>query len=334
MYFERMVGMNFGDIVGQQNVIRSIKSSIANKRVAHAYLFCGPDGVGKSLVAKVLAYALNCKVKDSEPCGICSSCMKGESGNHPDIISVRTEKASISVDDIRDLQVNMQKKPYEGELKVYIIYEADKMTEQAQNALLKTLEEPPGHVVIVMLTVSQYELLNTVISRCQVVKFTTTSEKAIEDYLVNKRGVGEKEARYIAAFSGGIMKRALEFLDDDSVKKDRDEIIKLISELYKKDKLYALMQADYFTGNKDRIDYILEIMVSWFRDILIYKECEDLRYLINQDKEQIILEDSKRFTVGSLMSIIEIIKQTADNIRSNVNYQLSIETMLLKIQEG
>jgi len=329
-----MVGMLFGDVVGQDTVIRCIKNSIANKRIAHAYLFCGPDGVGKSLVARVLASTLNCKDRGLEPCGVCLSCMKAESGNHPDIIPVRTEKASISVDDIRELQRSMQKKPYEGGLKVYIIYEAHKMTEQAQNALLKTLEEPPGHIIIIMLAVSQYELLSTIISRCQVIKFTSAPEKAIENYLINRYNVQKEEARYMAAFSGGIVGRALAFLSDDSVKKERDEVIRLIREIYKRDRLYALMQADYFLGNKDRIDYILEIMMSWFRDLLVYKETIDSKYLINLDKEQLIIEDSEKFTCSGLLSIIDIIKQTSDNIRSNVNYQLSIEAMLLKIQEG
>ena len=162
--------MRFDDIVGQHSVVKNLKNSIANGRVAHAYMFCGPDGVGKSVAALLLAMSVNCRSGVVDPCGICPSCIRARDGNHPDIISVRTSKAIIHVDQMRELQCDMQKKPYERGTKEYIIYQSEKMNDEAQNCLLKTLEEPPKHVIIILLCQSSYSMLQTIVSRCRVLR--------------------------------------------------------------------------------------------------------------------------------------------------------------------
>jgi DNA polymerase III, delta'' subunit len=326
--------MVFNDIVGQQNIIKSLKNAIVNGRVAHAYLFCGPDGVGKSITASIFAGTLNCRERGTDPCGVCPSCIRARDGNHPDIVHVKTQKAVIHVDEIRELQKDMVKKPYENGVKVYIIHGAEKMNDEAQNCLLKTLEEPPKHVVIILLSLSQYSLLKTVVSRCQVLKFLRAPESDVENYIKTKLGSGEEEARYIAAFSDGIVQKAEEFIQNQELKKDRDDIIQVARSLYKDDKLHALSHVEYFLSNKDKASYILDVMMSYFRDILVFRECGDEKYLINLDKKSIIIDDSGKFTYNSLNNILNCIKRTMDNIRSNVNYQLSIEMMLLSIQEG
>jgi DNA polymerase-3 subunit delta' len=147
-------------------------------------------------------------------------------------------------------------------------------------------------------------------------------------------GIQEKDARFAAAFSDGIMKTALEFVNDEAVREERNKIIDVTRGLCSRDKINALLKVDYFMSNKDKIDYILDIMMSWFRDILIYKECGASSYLINLDKKDIIVEECPRFSSVSLNNIINSIKQTSSNIKANANFQLSIETMLLSIQEG
>lgn len=332
--------MIFDDIVGQSNAKKNMKNALSNNKVAHAYLFCGPDGVGKSIAASILANTLNCKKRGIDPCGVCSSCIKARDDNHPDIMHIRAKKhqksdrLSITIDDIRDLQVDMQKKPYEDGVKVYIIHDAEKITEQAENALLKILEEPPGYIVIILLTYSQYSLLGTIASRCQVVKFGRAPEKDIEGYLTSNAGASESQARYAAAFSDGIVKKALEFLNNGDFVKHRDEILEFSTGLYKRDKIQVLSFVGYFIDNKDKIDIILDIMMSWFRDIMVFKECGDNKYLINLDKADIIAGESKKITLDSLYKIINSIKDTLNNIKMNVNFQLSIEIMLLNIQEG
>lgn len=326
--------MVFEDIVGQQDVIRNIRNAIKNNRVAHAYLFCGPDGVGKSITASIFASALNCREGGDDPCGRCPSCLKARDGNHPDIIHVKTQKAIIHVDEIRELQKDMIKKPYEKGVKVYIIHDSEKMNDEAQNCLLKTLEEPPSHVIIILLSLSQYSLLNTIVSRCQVMKFSRAPESEIERYLRYVLGTGEKEARYVAAFSDGIVKKAEDFLNNQNRKKMRDDVIEIAGSIYKDDKLHALSYTDYFLDNRDSVPYILDVMMSFFRDILVFSECRDEKYIINLDKKDIISRQYERFSYTSLNNIISCILETMDNIKSNVNFQLSIEMMLLHIQEG
>lgn len=326
--------MVFDDIAGQKNAIRSLKNSILKSRVAHAYLFHGPDGVGKSVAASIFASVLNCSKKGSDPCGRCPSCIKTQYGNHPDIIHIKAQKSSISVDDIRDMQTEMKKKPYEKGVKVFIMHNAEKMTEQAQNALLKILEDPPGYVVVILLTHSRYSILSTIISRCQVINFTRASEGEIVNFLKSKYNVSDSMARVAAAFSCGIVKNAVDFINDDDLKKARNEIIELSMNILCKDRLYGLSMVEYFMENKDKIDSILDIMTSWYRDILIYKECQDAKYLMNPDKASDIAHQSSIYTSDRLNNIIDIIKNALLNIKSNVNYQLVIENMLLNIQEG
>ena len=326
--------MVLDDIVGQRSVVRYIKNILTGGKVAHAYIFCGPDGVQKSLVANILASALNCKEKGNDPCGKCSSCLKAKDGNHPDIINIKTDKNIIHVKEMRELQKDMLKKPYQDGVKVYIIHSADKMNDEAQNCLLKSLEEPPNNVILILLVQNQYSMLKTILSRCQCIKFRRAPERDIKEYLEHKFSVPEGEARCIAALSNGIVKNAEEFLNDDVLKKSRDEVINIARYLYKGDKLKVLSNVDFFISNKDKIIYIAGIMTSWFRDILIYKECMNDKYLINLDKKDIIIDESTKFTYNSLNNIINYINHTVDNIKSNVNYQLSIEMMLLHIQEG
>lgn len=326
--------MVFDDIVGQENVVRSLKNSISMGRISHAYLFSGPDGVGKSIAASILAAVLNCREKGLDPCGECSSCLKARDGNHPDIIHVKTQKSSISVEEIRELQMDMLKKPYEKGVRVYIIHDAEKMTEQAQNATLKTLEEPSGHIVIMLLTSNRYSLLSTIISRCQVLNFTRAPEKDIEEFLESKHSIPKVQAGAAAAFSDGIVKKALEFVNDSGYRKTRDEVIDISTNLYKKDKLYVMSRIDYFIDNKDKVDSILDIMMSWFRDILIYKECGNIRYIMNLDRAEDVVRECGKYSSESLNRIMNYIGAAARNLMYNVNYQLSIETMLLNIQEG
>jgi DNA polymerase-3 subunit delta' len=326
--------MVFEDIVGQSNAIKVIKNSLLNNRAGHAYIFCGPDGVGKSLAASIFAAALNCKEAEGNPCNLCTSCIKAKSGNHPDIIDFKTERTIIRVDDIRGLQKDMQKKPYESENNIYIIHEGDKMNEEAQNCLLKTLEEPPLYVTIIILAKNEHYFLSTITSRCQIVKFTRAPEKEIEDYLKKNMGVLDYEARYAASFSEGILQRAKDYLSNDEFKESRNNIINMCARIKSIDKAGALSYLNYFMDNKSKIDYILTVMVSFYRDIMIYKETKDNKYITNIDKVDIINRESLKYTYTNLYNIISVLKQTSDNLKYNINFQLSMELMLLKLQEG
>ncbi|MDE7299609.1 MAG: AAA family ATPase, partial [Lachnospiraceae bacterium] len=157
----------FKDVIGRENVTEHLKNAIRLNKVSHAYIFCGEDGIGKNFIADIFAAALQCNEYSGEPCCQCKSCRQAEGGNHPDIIRVLHEKATLGVDDIRtQLNNDIAVKPYSGRYKIYIIDEAEKMTEAAQNALLKTIEEPPEYAVILLLTNNIDAFLPTILSRC------------------------------------------------------------------------------------------------------------------------------------------------------------------------
>jgi DNA polymerase-3 subunit delta' len=159
-------------------------------------------------------------------------------------------------------------------------------------------------------------------------------EGDIEKYLKSNYSVSDSQARTAAAFSGGIVKKAADFISDDALKKTRSDTIEISMNILSRDRLYGLSKVEYFTDNKDKIDNILDIMTSWYRDMVVYKECENTRYLINPDRADDIAHESRIYTMCRLNNIIDIIKNASLNIKSNVNYQLVIENMLLNIQEG
>lgn len=328
--------MIFENIVGQEIAKKNIINALNAERISHAYIFSGPDGTGKSIMAFEFAKKLNCK-SNTGPCEKCSSCVKANSLNHPNILHLkpakhgRSEKYSISIEDIRKLQIDMQRKPYENGYKIYIIYSADLMTEQAQNGLLKILEEPPSYVIILLLLENQYSLLGTILSRCQPIKFSRVKDIDIQNYLVSNMQIDNNEARYVAILSQGIVGRAIEILKNESIKKNREDIINIARDIYNNEKLLILSYVDYFLKNKDNINYILDIFILWFRDILLFKECNTNKYLINMDKSDLIRIDSVKYNIKKLESIINSISNAKKLINTNVNFQLVIENMLLEI---
>ena len=197
---------SFRDIVGHEQIIRQLQNGIRQKKVSHAYLFCGETGSGKRLMADAFAKTLLCEAGGIEACGTCKSCKQAESGNQPDLRAVVREKASLGVSEIREqVTSDAQIKPYSSAYKVYIIDEADKLTEEAQNALLKTIEEPPEYAVFLLLATKREALLPTVLSRCVTISFYPVETGKIRKFLMEKRKLPDYVAQNAAAFSGGLI---------------------------------------------------------------------------------------------------------------------------------
>ena len=201
---------SFKDVVGHKDILKYISSAVENNRVSHAYILNGERGSGKRMLANLFATTLLCESGNSEPCGKCHSCRQAESGNHPDIIRVTHEKPnSISVDDIRT-QVNntVDIKPYQGPYKVYIIPQADLMTPQAQNAILKTIEEPPAYAVIMLLTTNADTFLPTILSRCVTLNIKVVPDEKIKKFLMEKYQIPDYQADVCVAFAQGNVGKA------------------------------------------------------------------------------------------------------------------------------
>ena len=220
---------DFHQIIGHESIIEHLKNAIQAKKVSHAYLFQGEEGMGKKLIASVFAKTLQCEEGGIEPCNHCKSCMQMDSGNHPDIIWVTHEKASIGVDDIR-LQVNgdIMVKPYNSLYKIYIIDEAEKLTEQAQNALLKTIEEPPEYAVIILLANNINSILATILSRCVQLNLKPVEKSAIKEFLMTQYKIPDYAAGIAADFSGGNVGKAIKYASSEESMKIKDNVLHLL----------------------------------------------------------------------------------------------------------
>jgi len=323
--------MAFDGIVGQEKPIESLKKAIERDQVAHAYLFEGAEGLGKKAIALKLASALVCNNKD-KPCGKCNSCIKVSTGNHPEIKIIEGQ-VTIKVDEIRELIKDIQLKPYEGSRKVYIICDADKMNIQGQNALLKTLEEPPNYATLILLTTKGNSLLPTIVSRCQTIKLNPISLENIKSYLINNKDIDSEKAQMLAAFSGGIIGRAVELLDNPDFHVRREGVINLCKDLMTPKLLNILDQISFFEEQKSHIEEVLDLMISWYRDLFVYKETRSVELIINVDKTEEIDYQVRGIDLRKVRDIIFIIEKAKNNLKSNVQFHLNIEVMLLNIQE-
>ncbi|HZX21792.1 MAG TPA: DNA polymerase III subunit delta', partial [Clostridia bacterium] len=275
-------GTVFEGIVGQYQVLEKLKRDLEGNQIVHAYLFEGEKGLGKKSIALKLASALVCHNNGERPCGKCNSCMKAGSGNHPDIKVIENDGV-ISIDEIRGLISEMQLKPNESKCKVCIICDADKMNMWAQNALLKTLEEPPSYATLILLTVNANSLFPTIVSRCQVIKLYPADLKTIEHYLIKNKGVEKERAHMLAVFSRGVVGRAVELLDNPNFYYRREEVIKICNRLFTSDFLGILEQIKFFEEQRPYIEEILDLMISWYRDLFIYNETKNMEFITNID---------------------------------------------------
>lgn len=324
--------MNFKQIIGHERAIETLKRTINKKTVSHSYLFEGEEGLGKKEIAYVFAKTLLCKEQGEEPCNHCTSCMKFDGGNHPDFVVIEPEKGLIKKGEIENLINSVARAPFESLRKIFIIDDSHKMNMEAQNALLKTLEEPPEYINLILITSSINNIMPTILSRCQRIKFYPIQSKIITDYLVNNFEKDQEEANFLADFSKGSIGKAIQLAQSNDFFVKRDECINLIDNLLRGDKTKALSSIGFFNDHKDDIEELIDIFLFWFRDLIIFKEIGESTLIVNKDRLDFLSKQSY-VQIDKINDIIEKVQLTKDYINRNVNFQLSIETMLLNIQE-
>ncbi len=324
--------INFEGIVGQEQAVEKLKRTLENNQISHAYLFEGEKGLGKKDIALKLALALNCTGDDRKPCNKCNSCIKMAGGNHPDVKIIEKD-GIIRIDEIRRIAGEMQLKPYEGRYKVYIICDADRMNIESQNALLKTLEEPPSYAVLILLTTRGDSLLPTVISRCQVIKLYPENPEVIKYYLIENKKIDERQAHMLAAFSGGIAGRAVELSDNPDFYYRREKIIEICNKLLTSSLFGVLEQIVFFEEQRSHIEEILGLMINWYRDLLIYSETKNADFITNIDKKEEIDFQAAKIDPVKIRDIIFIIEKSKSDLKSNVQFHLNMEVMLLNLRE-
>lgn len=327
--------MAFKEVLGQKNLIKNLKKVIVNNKASHAYLIEGLKGVGKKEFAFSLGKAVLCQNIDEKNTRICacSSCKKFKDNNHPEFHSIE-EDGSIKIEHIRQIQKSVHIKPYEGNKKVYVIYNGERMTQQAQNALLKTLEEPPGHSVIIITTQNLKSLLPTIISRCQLLRLKPQGVELVKDYLVNRFNVSDEEAKVVATFSNGLVDTAIKLYNNDDFKLRRLRVIDITDKFLNSKTIEILKEMEFFNNEKTNIEEIIDLFIFWYRDVLIYKQTRNESLIINSDQIGKIYSQAEKIRgFSNIKEVILILEEKKQQIRGNVNYSLAIEVMLLNIQD-
>lgn len=318
------------EVLGQNFSKRYFNEVVNNNRISHSYILNGPDGIGKSIFALHMAEVLLC-TSSSKPCGVCNSCKKIEKAIHPDVKIIDNGKKSTGVNDIRKLIDEINTKPYEGDTKVIIIKNSENITPEGQNALLKTLEEPPDNVIIILLVEFIDSILQTIQSRCTVLRFGRVSLKEIMDFL-DKKGFNKEESEIATNLSDGIPGRALAQLDSKYINL-RKQTIETAYKIVTLDPLTGFEFEKFFIDNKENIDYILDILTTWNRDILIFKSTKNIKNIINKDFYDLVVEESQLLSYNRLDRVMDAIKDTSEKLKQYANFQLAVEIMLLKFQE-
>ncbi|MCR5249536.1 MAG: DNA polymerase III subunit [Lachnospiraceae bacterium] len=334
--------MAFADIVGQSLIKEQFQGAIKSGKVAHAYILCGENRSGKEFVARTFAQALVCEspVEDGngaiEACGDCHSCKQAAILSHPDIIYVKHEKPNtIGVDDVRaGIIETVQIKPYSAKYKIYIVEESEKLTPQAQNAMLRTIEEPPEYVVFLLLTTGTESLLPTIISRCNVLQMRPVRDDEMRDYLIRQLHVPESRAEICIAFARGNVGRAKALAsseDFDKIRNDALSLLKNIKEMDTAEVMEALARIREY--GFDINDY-LDIMAVWFRDILLFKATHDMNHLIFRDEITSIQKAARTSDYEGIEEVIRALEVAKSRLRSSVSTELTMELLLLTIQES
>ena len=326
---------DFNSIIGQEQMIEHFKSAIEMDKVSHAYIIQGDYDSGKKLMASVFAKALQCEQKGTEPCNHCTSCLQADTGNQPDIIYVSHEKPnSIGIHDVRE-QINgsIGIKPYSSDYKIYIVDEAEKMTAEAQNALLKTIEEPPAYAVIFLLTTNLGKLLPTILSRCVVLNIQPVKDELIKRHLLSL-GVEERQAEFCTAFSMGNVGKAIRVATSEEFNEIKNDCVHMLK--YAKDmQVYELIQAvKELTKYKLQIYDYLDFMLMWYRDVLLLKATGNANSLIYQEEYSSIRDRGNQSSYEGIQKIIEEIEKAKVRLRANVNFELTIELLWLTIKEN
>ena len=325
----------FSEILGNENIVNHFKSAIKNDKVSHAYIINGEKGMGKKTIANALAITLLCEEKGTEPCMKCHSCIQAMSGTNPDIIHISKDKeTTISVEHIRKSLVNdIGYKPYSYSHKVYIVEDAELLNQAAQNTLLKTIEEPPEYAVIMLLTTNVGAFLPTVLSRCITLNITPLKGEVIKEYLMKHEKVVDYKADVAVSMAGGNLGKAKDFALSENFSNMVEEVIHLmkhIDEMETYEVVAAIKRAQEY---KYQITDYMDLMILWFRDVLMYKASMDANSLLFKEEIVTIRNQAADTSYNGIEQILQAIDKAKNRIKANVNLDIVIEMMFLTIRD-
>lgn len=329
-----MIMEEFQRVIGNERLLKNLTRAVQEDTLAHCYMFEGEKGIGKKTLAQYFSAIIQCEAKtEAGPCMTCQACSQNLHHNHPDIIYVKAEKDLISVDKIRD-EVNgpIYIKPYKSDKKIFVIHDADKMNVQAQNALLKTIEEPPSYAMIILLVNKQERMLQTIVSRSVVAPIKPVSRAASIQYLV-AQGITKQKAIEATAFAGGNLGTALYFAKDEAFRELMHQWITHLSNIPKQSTTYVFEVLRWLVEQKEQKNALLMLANKWFRDLAICKMDEKTGTFLLEKYREAIIETAKKYSLKSLYEICEEIEKIERRLRLNVNYEISMRVLLNKITD-
>jgi len=327
--------MSFKDVVGQERAIKILTKSLKEDKVSSSYIFVGSEGTGKKFTVIEFTKVLNCLNlnKKLEACDNCHSCNEINKQCYPDLKIIETTTSSIKIEQIREIRKEIELKPFKSTKKVYIIDQAEKMTLEASNCLLKIMEEPPCYVIIILICSKIDVILPTIISRCQIIYFGLITSLKIKELLLNRLSNLEKnKAEIISRLAQGSIGRAFKLSSDKEYFTRRDRILDYLSIIFpgKYDDLF-FSEVEKMISEIDKIEEILEMIKLWFRDILIIKRTGNQKYIVNYDKLEILSRKSQIYSKKSLIDIIDYLDRVEEYLMKNVNKRLILERLYIKM---
>ena len=318
--------VSFNNIIGHKDIVKHLQNAIKTEKISHSYIFTGRPGSGKKL---------QCEAGGTEPCQKCDSCKKALGKNHPDIIMVNHEKSgTISIDEIREQVIHdVAVKPYCSPHKIYIIPDAEMMTVQAQNALLKTIEEPPEYAVIILLTSNIDALLPTIQSRCIRLDLKVVDDSLVKKYLMERLHVPDYQAEIDASFAQGSIGRAKDAATSEEFSAMTENALKILKYVNTMEVYELADEIKSLSGEKQNIGDYLDIFQFWFRDVLMFKATQEVDNLVFKQEINYIKEQASQRSYENLEKILEALEKTKVRLRANVNFELALELLFLTIRE-
>lgn len=328
--------MKFSEVIGQENAKKLLSLAVKNDVISHAYILSGEEGSGKMMLAEAFAAALMCERQDGEACGQCDCCKQTMNRNNPDVIYVTHEKPTIiSIEEIRD-QVNnaVVVKPYKAKHKLFIVDDAQLIQEKGQNALLKTIEEPPEYATIMLLTTNANAFLPTILSRCIQIEMKPVKDELIKEHLMMKHDVVDYQADICTAFAQGNVGKAISLAFDVEFSERKDRLIDFLIHI----KSYGLYEISNFikemSEDKIIVEETLSLITLWMKDVLLYKTVGQRDRLIFKKEADKIIKMAEKYSYEGINNVVSSVDEARDRLRYNVSFENTMELLFYNIKEN